>query len=134
MFDRSETSIEEDFVKELQRWCQGHRIQMAVLKLNVAGRRGWPDRQIMWDGGNIVFIEFKKPGEEARPLQSYIHHEIRQMGFEIAVHDNTDAALDWVKAQIRASASTTKSPDVGGEGGGVPAVPEAGKGEDGSSS
>jgi hypothetical protein len=118
-----ESSIEETFKKGLLRWANGHSIELDIVKMNIQGRRGWPDRMILWEGGNKVFIEFKRPGEDARPLQEYVHEKLKRMGFKVRVYDNADAALEWVKAQIRATTITDKGDAFGGEGGGVPPVP-----------
>jgi len=66
------------------------------LKLNLQGRRGWPDRLFLYKG-RILFIEFKAPDEEPRKLQLYIHGILRANGFEVEVVDNEDegyAAID----------------------------------------
>ena len=39
-----------------------------TFKFTPAGRRGWPDRQFIFDG-RCAFIEFKAEGETIRPLQ-----------------------------------------------------------------
>jgi hypothetical protein len=58
-----------------------------ALKLNILGRRGWPDRLYLY-AGRVLFIEFKRPGEKPRKLQEYIHDRIRRQGFDVALVDN----------------------------------------------
>lgn len=123
---RYESTVEYSFYNQLLKWGVKEGILIEVLKLNVAGRRGWPDRQIMWEGENILFVEFKRPGEEARPLQAYIHTTLRKMGFSIAVFDDTKKALDYAKAKIRATTTPNGSTDPTDEGGGGPPFPKAG--------
>ena len=102
---RYESTVEYRFYNELLKWGVKEGILIEVLKLNVVGRRGWPDRMILWQGEHVLFIEFKRPGEEARPLQSYIHQVLRRMGFSIAVFEDTMEALKYAKAKIRSSLS-----------------------------
>lgn len=58
-----------------------------VLKLNVIGRVGWPDRVFIYHK-RLLFIEFKRPGEKARKIQGYIHECIRKHGFPVKVVDS----------------------------------------------
>jgi hypothetical protein len=123
---RYESTVEYRFYNELLKWGVKEGILIEVLKLNVVGRRGWPDRMILWQGEHVLFIEFKRPGEEARPLQSYIHQVLRRMGFSIAVFEDTKKALDYAQAKIRATTPPNGSPDPTDEGGGSPPLPKAG--------
>lgn len=56
-----------------------------VLKLNVWGRVGWPDRLFLYHGARILFIEFKRPGEKPKKIQEYIHSRLRKYGFWVEV-------------------------------------------------
>jgi|SRR5580765_470291 hypothetical protein len=60
---------------------------MMVLKLNVVGRRGWPDRLFVYKG-RAFFIEFKKVGEKPTKLQEAIHARIRGHGIRVYVVNN----------------------------------------------
>jgi len=57
-----------------------------MLKLNVIGRIGWPDRLFLYQG-RVLFVEFKRQGERPRKMQEYIHGLIRRHGFKVAVID-----------------------------------------------
>ena len=57
-----------------------------TLKLNVLGRKGWPDRLFVYRG-SLIFIEFKREGKDPRKLQEYVHEKIREHGFEVYVID-----------------------------------------------
>lgn len=57
------------------------------LKLNVFGRRGWPDRIFIYPGPRVMFIEFKRLGEKPRKLQEYIHARLRHFGCRVEVVD-----------------------------------------------
>lgn len=72
-----------------------------ALKLNVMGRRGWPDRLYIYKG-QVLFIEFKRLGEQPRKLQEYIHANIRKHGFDVELVDNEQqgyAAINHFTAQ-----------------------------------
>lgn len=46
------------------------------LKLNTLGSRGKPDQLFLSPTGRILFVEFKKPGEEPSGLQEYWAREL----------------------------------------------------------
>jgi len=78
---RSEREIEESV-------CEYALFKhILVLKLNIQGRRGWPDRLFLHKG-QVLFIEFKCLGEHPRKLQEYIHAILRRNGFHVSVVDN----------------------------------------------
>ncbi len=95
-----ESLTEHRFYMELVGWAIKNDILIDVIKLNITGRKGWPDRMILVDGGFTIFVEFKRPGEEPRKLQHHVHARLRKMGFIILVHDNLQEALTDVKALI----------------------------------
>jgi len=74
-----------------------HELGVASAKLATPGRRGIPDRIFWVPGGRPLLIEFKRPGEEPRPLQSHIHALLKQLGYLVEVHDNEDEAFESVK-------------------------------------
>jgi len=125
-----EMQIENRFCLNLNKWAREHNIVVVPLKLNLQGRRGWPDRLIMWEGGNFLFIEFKRPGEEPRKLQLYIHQLLRDIGFEVQVHDDADVALRTVQAKVRATTPADEKYVLGSTGSRLQAFLEARARED----
>jgi hypothetical protein len=61
-----------------------------VLKLNIIGMIGFPDRLLLGPGGRIMFIEFKAPGRKPRASQVRIINKLRELGFEVYVIDNIE--------------------------------------------
>jgi hypothetical protein len=57
------------------------------LKLNVTGQRGWPDRLFMYEG-NVLFVEFKRPGEKPTLHQVWMHERIRAYGGTVVIIDD----------------------------------------------
>jgi hypothetical protein len=96
-----EGTIEAKLFNKLNQWAVSEGIDMEVLKLNVKGRRGWPDRLITCEGGLAIFVEMKRPGEQPRALQSYVHQRLRKMGFTVKVYDEVELALEELKCLIK---------------------------------
>ncbi len=68
-----------------------------VLKLNVTGQVGWPDRMFLLPGKKTLFIEFKRPDEPVRKIQVYRGNKLAEYGFDYTVVDNVEqgcAAID----------------------------------------
>jgi hypothetical protein len=62
-----------------------------VLKLNVTGRKGWPDRLFIAHDKRIMFVEFKRPGGKPRKLQAHILKQLTENGHRVEVIDNVEA-------------------------------------------
>lgn len=75
------------------------------LKLIEGSETGWPDGIFLIPGGRPLFIEFKWPGEEPEPKQIYMHTLLRNLGYDVEVHDNVEEAL----AAIRTRAETGRA-------------------------
>jgi hypothetical protein len=100
---RAEAAIETWVGQKLHKWLKEIGIDGHYLKLTVPGFRGWPDRMILWQGGHVMFVEFKQPGAEYQPLQKYVHGLLAKMGFIVEVHDDRNVALESIKEKIRAT-------------------------------
>lgn len=61
-------------------------------KLKWIGRRNGMDRFFLKDG-RVVLIEFKRPGEKARPTQAKEIELFKKNGAEVYVFDNPFGAL-----------------------------------------
>lgn len=60
-------------------------------KIEKARRKGFPD-YIYIRRGRVIFIEFKKPGEEPNAQQLKRHKEMRDHGAEVFVVDTLEEA------------------------------------------
>ena len=94
-----EKDIENAVGKALNAWSREQDTPLLYLKLSVLGNRGYPDRMVVYQG-HILFIEFKRPGEEPTKLQLYVHQLLRDLGHEVQVHDNADEAVAAIKAEM----------------------------------
>jgi len=104
--ERAESKIEVGVKEDLKKWCRENGIWHEFLKLNVLGFRGWPDRLLLWEGGNCLFIEYKTLTGAPEPLQPYIHKVIKKLGFRVEVHNDRTKSLESIKAKILATART----------------------------
>lgn len=73
-----------------------------VCKFVAPGLRGVPDRLFIRGGADrcrccgrprVVFIEFKRPGEEPTKQQLHRHEELRALGVEVYWTDDKEKAL-----------------------------------------
>lgn len=102
------------------RWARNNGI--LVFKLNLWGNNGWPDRAFMYNG-KCVFIEFKRPGEKAEPLQDHHHRLLRAHSFEVYVCDDKQLATAILEASLLSGGSCAT--DDQSSGGGATARPRA---------
>lgn len=128
--EQLERDIEAKFGEQLSKWAYENHIEVVYLKLVVPGQRGWPDRLILWQGGGLMFIEWKRAGEHARKLQKYIHTILARCGFEVRVYDDWRLALREVTETIRSTATPSEGAPAPNGAAISPSIPEARKGKD----
>ena len=81
-----EASVEDDVVA----WAENRG--WLVRKMQYVGRRGCPDRFFL-RGGNLVIVEFKRPGRnKADPLQVREHRRYAEAGWKVHVINDRDEA------------------------------------------
>lgn len=59
-----------------------------VVKMNLQGRRSWPDRMFFPPGGVPFFIEFKREGTKPTALQDHTHQKLATLGYKVWVIDD----------------------------------------------
>lgn len=79
-----ESTVESAFTRRLT----DKRFKGVAIKINIMGRRSWPDRLVIGNKKLFEFVEFKRPGEGLRLGQSLIHKMLRGWGFAPRVCDN----------------------------------------------
>jgi len=73
-----------------------------VRKLQWIGREGAPDRLFL-KNGCFLLIEFKQPGKKPRPSQRAEIKRLRQYGAKVAVVDNVEAGISFLRDEYAAS-------------------------------
>ena len=80
-----ESTIEAYFVEQVEKHGG------MALKLVDTGRRGFPDRTVVWDNGKMDFVELKRPlGGKVAPWQSRYHNDLRDCGVLVWVLDSKE--------------------------------------------
>jgi hypothetical protein len=99
MRPRLEKYLEEDVVHW---WCgRPEEFLPLQFKLNLQGNNGWPDR-IFLHKGRVLFIEFKRVGEDPTPLQVWRHKMLKQQCFQIEVCEEYYHAVRILEAFLEA--------------------------------
>ena len=88
---------ESQIEKEVCAWAKIHGIQ--AVKFTPMGEVGWPDRIFLKDG-KAIFIEFKRSGQLARPLQQHRLNVLVTNGFKAEVHDNVQTAIEFLRSSL----------------------------------
>lgn len=79
---KPEKQIENYLVNQIK------KIGGKCIKMIPTFENGIPDRQILYKG-RAIFVELKKEGEKAAPLQVAYMRELEKAGFETRVIDST---------------------------------------------
>lgn len=77
---RSESSVE--------RACRRYAEGLGCKLIKIAGVTGFPDRMLLTPAGGHMFLEFKREGEELKPLQKHWQVELRAMKHRAEEVDN----------------------------------------------
>jgi hypothetical protein len=62
-----------------------------VFKIQFIGRRGAPDRLVLFPDGESHWVELKAPGKKAEPHQERLHAVLRGMLQSVLVLDSIEA-------------------------------------------
>lgn len=63
------------------------------VKLVMVLNSGWPDRIYFGPNGGIIFVEWKRGGNQPSPRQQYIHKLLRAFGFTVQTHRDKMVAV-----------------------------------------
>lgn len=77
--------------------AEATRLGALVVKGNLRGRRSWPDKFYFFPGARLLFVEYKRPGEEAEPDQAAVHRKLRRRGFQVCVIDDAEEAEETIR-------------------------------------
>ena len=71
------------------------------LKLNTRGWSSWPDRVFFFPKPWLLFIEFKRPGEEPTENQRDLHIYLEELGYDVYVIDDKEKGFKLIDLQAR---------------------------------
>ena len=92
-----ERGVDKRFTKGLK------KMSLTSIKLTAfgaMGEAGWPDRLVLCPAGQAIFVELKKPGGKATPLQKARQRVLAGLGFGVGTFDNADEALEFVRVLV----------------------------------
>ena len=74
------------------------------LKMVCPGFTGMPDRMILLKGGEMAFVELKRPGQKERQRQKFVQSRLRKLGFRVFSSvdswQKVDDILCWCAATL----------------------------------
>ena len=79
-------------------WAENHG--WLERKLSYVGRKGAPDHMFV-GFGQVVLIEFKRPGEEPSEQQAREHRRFAERGVTIHVIEDIDEGLSVLREAMR---------------------------------
>jgi hypothetical protein len=87
---RPEEKIEKRFVRKV------YELGCRAIKWEIAGRKGAHDRMVLIPGGEIIFVEFKRPGGKQSYHQIEFDNMITGLGFRTYLCDTWEEPLEIV--------------------------------------
>jgi len=72
--------------KTVEKAAIKYAVGKGVVGLKLDSKRGLPDRLFI-GYKRIWFVEFKRPGQKARPKQRAVHRELARLGYPVSVVD-----------------------------------------------
>lgn len=83
-----------------------HKLVLAVekhsgysLKFNSPGRRGVPDRLVLFPGGQACFVEVKATDKPLGPLQKKWAARLREKGFRVYKIDSAEGIKAFIEKE-----------------------------------
>jgi hypothetical protein len=105
---RLDTRTEKDVRDKVMKWAKQHRLKSIRMFFAPGARAGWPDDLFLVEGGRPFFIEFKAPGKKPSPLQISRITLLKELGYDVEVHDDADAATEALTRRVAAA----RLPDI----------------------
>lgn len=95
-----------------RRACERVLAEYGVANTKLVKATGYPDRLFWVPGGRPLLIEFKRLNEAPRKYQKYIHANLRELGYDVEVHDTIEGAVEAVRRALEAARVSEKSSKV----------------------
>lgn len=82
--------------KNIERKCVEYAASCGWMHIKLdRAKRGWPDQLFLGPNRRVFLVEFKRPGEVARPHQLSVHRQLSAVGFDVAILDSFEAFCHW---------------------------------------
>lgn len=82
------------------------------LKLIEGSETGWPDTMYLIPGGKPLFHEYKWPGQKPEPKQVYMHTLLRNLGYDVEIHDNVEKAIAAIRTRAEKGRAEMGAPTI----------------------
>ena len=79
--------------------------QCKLIKIKAV--KGFPDRMLLTPMGTVIFIEFKRPGEDLRPLQAETQSRLQKMNFTSLVLTSKEDFKKFLQDLLHPNGSRT---------------------------
>jgi len=80
--------LERDLERYFSAQCKKYGLM--TLKLHVRFARGWPDRIVPLENGEVLWVELKRPGGKVSALQAKVHNDLAKIGHKVHVLDSKE--------------------------------------------
>jgi len=76
----------QELEADVEGWCVDYANDLGWMNIKLDKiSRAWPDQLFFGPGGRKLLVEFKRPGEDARPQQAKRHRELGALGHQVEV-------------------------------------------------
>lgn len=98
--------LEKQIENKVVKWAKRRKI-----KLKKKERGELLDRWFMLPAGRLFIIEFKRPGGSIKKRQTKEIKELKELGYDVEIHDNSEEAIQAITSRLEA----TQVSDKGGK-------------------
>lgn len=100
--------LESNLENRVVKWAKKRRLES--LKLNVQGKRHYPDRLFFIPGGRPAIIEFKREGKKPRPAQQFVLNLLKALNYDIYYFETYKEAVAWLEECLQIANTTHHQP------------------------
>lgn len=87
--------------RHLEHKCNKHAESLGWMHVKTdLAARGWPDRIYFGPSGQLLLVEFKRPGQKPRKQQAVRHKQLRVLGHPVSVIFSFDAFCELLSCAM----------------------------------
>jgi hypothetical protein len=88
-----------DVQNPVVRWAKEHGI--LCVRVTPKGDKGWPDCIfVIPSTGRVIWMEFKAPGKQPEPIQTYRHRQLKEAKQHVYLVDEKSVGISILKAEL----------------------------------